>query len=77
MILERFKVPAKDQVRVSEVALRATVTQIFQKLGLSAEDMAVIEARLTLANAVKERRVQAGLTQAQLARRIQSSQARA
>ena len=34
MILERFKVPAKDQVLVSEAALRATVTQIFQKLGI-------------------------------------------
>jgi LDH2 family malate/lactate/ureidoglycolate dehydrogenase len=40
MILERFKVPAKDQVRVSEAALRATVTQIFEKLGVTAEDAA-------------------------------------
>src|SRR5215475_14592497 len=40
MILERFKVPAKDQVRVSEVALRRTVTQIFEKLGLSKDDAA-------------------------------------
>ena len=40
MILERFKVPAKDQVRVSEAALRRTVTQIFEKLGLSKEDAA-------------------------------------
>ena len=40
MILERFKVPAKDQVHVSEAALRATVTQIFEKLGLSPEDAA-------------------------------------
>ena len=38
MILERFKVPAKDQVRVSEAALRATVTQIFQKLGLTGSE---------------------------------------
>ena len=29
MILERFKVPEKDQVLVSEAALRRTVTQIF------------------------------------------------
>ena len=40
MILERFKVPEKDQVHVSEVALRQTVTQIFQKLGVSPEDSA-------------------------------------
>jgi LDH2 family malate/lactate/ureidoglycolate dehydrogenase len=40
MILERFKVPAKDEVRVHEAALRATVTQIFEKLGVSPEDAA-------------------------------------
>jgi len=40
MILERFKVPAKDQVFVSEAALRRTVTQIFEKLGVSPEDAA-------------------------------------
>ena len=40
MILERFKVPAKDQVLISEAALRGTVTQIFEKLGVSAEDAA-------------------------------------
>jgi LDH2 family malate/lactate/ureidoglycolate dehydrogenase len=38
MILERFKVPQKDQVLVSEAALRQTVTQIFEKLGVSPED---------------------------------------
>jgi hypothetical protein len=40
MILERFKVPVKDQVFVSEAALRRTVAQIFEKLGLTAEDAA-------------------------------------
>jgi LDH2 family malate/lactate/ureidoglycolate dehydrogenase len=40
MILERFKVPAKDQVLVTEAALRRTVTQIFEKLGVSADDAA-------------------------------------
>src|SRR5256886_941393 len=40
MILERFKVPEKDQVFVSEAALRATVTQIFEKLGLTPADAA-------------------------------------
>jgi len=40
MILERFKVPEKDQVFVSEAALRSTVTQIFEKLGLTPDDAA-------------------------------------
>src|SRR3989440_10390138 len=40
MILERFKVPQKDQVLVSEAALRRTVTQIFEKLGVSKDDAA-------------------------------------
>ena len=48
MILERFKVPAKDQVRVSEAALRATATQIFHKLGVSAEDAAEAADVLTM-----------------------------
>src|SRR5499433_223927 len=41
MILDRFKVPDKDQVLVGEAALRRTVAQIFEKLGVSAEDAAV------------------------------------
>jgi L-2-hydroxycarboxylate dehydrogenase (NAD+) len=40
MILERFKVPEKDQVLVSEAALRQTVTQIFEKVGVSPDDAA-------------------------------------
>src|SRR5262245_58784914 len=40
MILERFKVPEHDQVLVSEAALRRTVTQIFEKLGVSPDDAA-------------------------------------
>jgi LDH2 family malate/lactate/ureidoglycolate dehydrogenase len=40
MILERFKVPVKDQVFVAEAALRRTVAQIFEKLGVSPEDAA-------------------------------------
>ena len=40
MILERFKVPAKDQVLVSEAALRRTGPEIFEKLGVSKEDSA-------------------------------------
>src|SRR6266513_4883011 len=48
MILERFKVPEKDQVLVSEAALRTTVTQIFQKLGVSPEDSAEAADVLTM-----------------------------
>ncbi|PYO01649.1 MAG: malate dehydrogenase [Candidatus Rokuibacteriota bacterium] len=48
MILERFKVPAKDQVHVSEAALRRTVTRIFEKLGVSPEDSAEAADVLTM-----------------------------
>ena len=48
MILERFKVPAKDQVLVSEAALRRTVMQIFEKLGVSPTDAAEGADVLTL-----------------------------
>ncbi|MBI3329856.1 MAG: Ldh family oxidoreductase [Nitrospinae bacterium] len=40
MILERFKVPHGEEVRVPEQALRQTVTAIFEKIGLSHEDAA-------------------------------------
>src|SRR5438552_3805974 len=40
MILERFKVPRKDQVLVPEAELRRTVTQIFEKLLVSPDDAA-------------------------------------
>src|SRR2546428_13722276 len=48
MILERFKVPQKDQVLVSEAALRRTVTQIFEKLGVSPDDAAEAGEVLTM-----------------------------
>ena len=50
MILERFKVPEKDQVFVAEPALRATVTAIFEKLGVSGEDAADAADVLTTAD---------------------------
>jgi DNA-binding XRE family transcriptional regulator len=52
------------------------VTSVQDLLALSHEDMAVIEARLTLGHAVRAQRTRAGLTQAQLAKSIGSSQAR-
>jgi len=48
MILERFKVPQQDQVLVSEAALRRTVAQIFEKLGVSADDAADAADVLTM-----------------------------
>src|SRR5215470_17240064 len=40
LMLERFKVPVKDQVLVSEASLRKTVTEILSKIGLTPEDAA-------------------------------------
>src|SRR5262245_43028530 len=40
LMLERFKVPVKDQVLVSEAALRKTVTEILCRMGLTSEDAA-------------------------------------
>ena len=39
-MLERFKVPRKDEVRVPEQSLRHTVSAIFEKMGLTTEDAA-------------------------------------
>ena len=40
-MLERFKVPKADAVRIPEGSLRQTVTSIFEKMGVSAEDSAI------------------------------------
>ena len=40
-MLDRFKVPPADQVRVSEAALRRTVTDIFEQMHLTPEDAAL------------------------------------
>src|SRR6185503_1207561 len=48
MMLERFKVPVKDQVFVAEGALRHTVTQIFATVGLTPEDAAEAADVLTM-----------------------------
>ena len=37
-MLDRFKVPEADQVRIPEPSLRRTVTAIFEKMGVSKED---------------------------------------
>jgi len=40
-MLDRFKVPPADQVRVAEAALRQTVAAIFEKVNLTPEDAAI------------------------------------
>ena len=39
-MLERFKVPREDEVRVPEDSLRQTVAAVFEKMGVSPEDAA-------------------------------------
>ncbi len=39
-MLERFKVPKQDEVRIPEDSLRQTVAEIFEKMGVSREDAA-------------------------------------
>jgi predicted transcriptional regulator len=56
--------------------LGGRVTTVKELLGLDEHDVAVIEARLTMAEAIRKGRAEVGLTQAALARRIGSSQAR-
>ena len=40
-MLERFKVPKADAVRVPESSLRETVAAIFEKMGVTAGDSAI------------------------------------
>ena len=65
---------AKKLKRLKELGGR--VTSVQELLGLTDDEMAVIEARLALAKAVREQRKRAGITQAQLAKSIGSSQSR-
>lgn len=57
-------------------AMGGKVTTVQNFLDLSNEDMAVIEARLALAKAIREQREEADLTQTALAKILGSSQAR-
>ena len=47
-----------------------------QFLELSAEEAALVETRLAVSRALKQRRVRQGVTQAALAKRLRSSQSR-
>jgi DNA-binding XRE family transcriptional regulator len=57
-------------------AMGGKIASVQDFLGLTNEDMAVIEARLALAKVIREQREGAGLTQAALAKSLGSSQAR-
>jgi DNA-binding XRE family transcriptional regulator len=65
---------AKKRSKLRKMGGRVTTVAKF--LGLTEAESAVIELRLQLAEAVRARRVAAGLTQAELAKAIGSSQAR-
>jgi len=52
------------------------VTTVTDFLGLTPEDMVVIELRLALSDAIKKRRQAANLTQQDFAKRLRSSQSR-
>jgi len=64
----------KKRSKIEKTGFRTTSVREF--LGLSEAESAIVELRLELADAVRERRVAAGLTQAQLAKAVGSSQAR-
>jgi LDH2 family malate/lactate/ureidoglycolate dehydrogenase len=48
MILDRFKVPKGEEVRVAEAPLRQTVQAIFEKMGVPTEDAAIGADVLTM-----------------------------
>jgi ribosome-binding protein aMBF1 (putative translation factor) len=65
---------AKKRRKLAKLGGRVTTPQGF--LGLSDADTTIVELRLELAEAVRRRRLAAGLTQAELAKAIGSSQSR-
>jgi DNA-binding XRE family transcriptional regulator len=72
----RKTMPLTERQKKNLKALGGREATVQEFLGLSDQDMAVIEARLVLAAAIRKARAEAGLTQAELAKRIGSSQAR-
>lgn len=64
----------ETQSRLEAAGWRFGTVQEF--LGLTDEETAIIEIHMELGDALRDRRTAAGLTQAQLARRIGSSQSR-
>lgn len=65
---------SKKKARLEAAGWRVGDAQEF--LGLTDEEVALIKLKIALSNSVRERRLKAGLTQAQLAKRIGSSQSR-
>ena len=65
---------ARKRKRLEAAGWRAGSTTDF--LGLSAEEAALVEMRLTVSNELRARRQAVGLTQAALAKKLQSSQSR-
>lgn len=65
---------AKKLKRLKKMGGR--VTTVKELLGLTDADEVIIELRLQLAQAVRQRRMAAGITQAALAKAIGSSQSR-
>ena len=63
-----------DDERLAAVGIVRTSVEEF--LGLTSEEVALIDMRITLSNALRERRAAARLTQAEVAERIGSSQPR-
>src|SRR4051794_35597558 len=66
----------ESKLRRKLKATGARVTSVRDFLGLSDAEETIVELRLQLAVAVRERRVASGLTQAELAKAIGSSQSR-
>jgi predicted XRE-type DNA-binding protein len=65
---------AKKRAKLKKMGGHVTTVQKF--LGLSEAEAAIVDLRIELAAAVRERRKAAGLTQAQLAKALGSSQSR-
>ena len=65
---------ARKRKKLERLGGRVTTSQEF--LGLTDAEAAIVELRIELASAVRKRRVAAGLTQADLAKAIGSSQSR-
>jgi len=65
---------AKKRARLKKLGGRVTTVRKF--LGLNEAEAAIVELRVELAAAVRARRIAAGLTQAELAKVLGSSQSR-
>lgn len=65
---------AKKRKRLEQAGF--TVGSAAEFLALTPEELALVEMRLALSRTLRERRTEAGLTQAQVARRTGSSQSR-